>query len=265
VTDEAAIRALLAAVARRLDAAGRIATERPEDLLTAIAGSVVTALDAQAASIAVHDPATDRLVFRAAAGPAAGAVVGLSIEASAGIAGYAFTSGQPLAVADAPADPRFDRSVADATGYVPSSLLAVPLIDDAGTVGVLEALDRRGGSFTLRDLDIAGAIAATATIAVRSAAVRGDATAVLRASLASLMGDEDGADRDEDGAERDDATIDALVSAATRDLAGEDGTIWALADRIARLRDADPASVELVTDWLDALLRRSPARPAGRR
>ncbi len=203
MTDEAAFRALLAAVARRLDAAGRVATERPEDLLTAIAGSVVTALDAQAASIAVHDPATDRLVFRAAAGPAAGAVVGLSIDASAGIAGYAFTSGQPLAVADAPADPRFDRSVADATGYVPSSLLAVPLIDDAGTVGVLEALDRRGGSFTLRDLDVAGAIATTATIAVRSAAVRGDATAVLRASLASLMGDEDGADHD-------DATIDAL-------------------------------------------------------
>ena len=258
MTDEAAIRALLAAVARRLDAAGRVAMDRPEDLLTAIAGSVVTALDAQAASIAVHDPATDRLVFRAAAGPAAGAVVGLSIDASAGIAGYAFSSGQPLAVADAPADPRFDPSVADATGYVPSSLLAVPLIDDAGTVGVLEALDRRGGSFTLRDLDIAGAIASTATIAVRSAAVRGDATAVLRASLASLMGDEDGVDRD-------DATIDALVSAATRDLAGEDGTIWALADRIARLRDADPTSVELVTDWLDALIRRSPARPAGRR
>ena len=135
---------------------------------------------------------------------------------------------------------------------------AVPLIDDAGTVGVLEALDRRGGSFTLRDLDVAGAIATTATIAVRSAAVRGDATAVLRSSLASLM-------RDEDGADHDDATIDALVSAATRDLAGDDGTIWALADRIARLRDADPASVELMTDWLDALLRRTPARPAGRR
>ena len=257
MTDEAAVRALLAAVARRLDAGGRLAPERPEDLLTAIAGSVVIALDAQAASIAVHDPATDRLVFRAAAGPAAGTVVGLSIDASAGIAGYAFTSGQPLAVADAASDPRFDRSVADATGYVPSTLLAVPLIDDEGTVGVLEALDRRGGSFTLRDLDVAGAIARTATIAVRAGAVQGDATAVLRASLVRLVGDDNGTDRD-------DATIDALVSAASRDL-GEDGTIWALADRVARLRDVDPGSVELVTEWLDALIRRSPTRPAGRR
>jgi GAF domain-containing protein len=258
VTDEEAVRALLAAVARRADAAGRVATERPDDLLAAIAGSVVVALDAQAASIAVHDPVTDRLVFRAAAGPAAGAVVGLSIEAAAGIAGYAFTSGQPLAVADAPADPRFDPSVADATGYVPSSLLAVPLIDDAGTVGVLEALDRKGGSFTLRDLDVAGAIGRTATIAVRSAAVQGDATTVLRTSLASLMGDHAAADRDE-------AAIDALVSAATRDLAVEDGTVWPLADRIARLRDVDSGTIELVTDWLDALLRRSPGRPAARR
>lgn len=258
MTDEATVRALLTAVARRLDAAGRVATERPDDLLTAIAGSVVTALDAQAASIAVHDPATDRLVFRAAAGPAAGAVVGLSIEASAGIAGYAFTSGQPLAVADAPADPRFDRSVADATGYVPSSLLAVPLIDDAGTVGVLEALDRRGSSFTLRDLDVAGAIAMTATIAVRSGAMQADTTAVLRASLSSLL-------RDEDGADRDEASIEVLVSAASRGLSGEDGTIWALADRIARLRDVDPGSIVLITEWLDVLIRRSPQRSGPRR
>jgi GAF domain-containing protein len=196
-------------------------------------------------------------VFTAAAGPAAGTVVGLSIDASAGIAGYAFTSGQPLAVADAPSDPRFDRSVAEATGYVPSSLLAVPLIDDAGTVGVLEALDRRGGSFTLRDLDVAGAIARSATIAVRSGAVRQDVTAVLRASLVGLL--------DGDDTERDDAAIDALVSAASGDLTSDDGAIWALADRIARLRAIDPSSVELVTDWLDALIRRSPSRPASRR
>ena len=91
----------------------------------------------------MHDPATDRLVFRAASGPAAGDIVGMAIDAAAGIAGYAFSTGQPLAVADVTADPRFDRSIAEATGYVPSSLLAVPLLDERGTVGVLEALDRQ--------------------------------------------------------------------------------------------------------------------------
>ena len=49
-----------------------------------------------------------------------------------GIAGYAFSTGQPLAVADVAQDPRFDRTVAESTGYVPRSLLATPLVDDAG-------------------------------------------------------------------------------------------------------------------------------------
>ena len=38
------------------------------------------------------------------------------------------------------------------------TLLAVPLNDETGTVGVLEALDKNGGTFSLRDLDIATAM-----------------------------------------------------------------------------------------------------------
>jgi GAF domain-containing protein len=255
MTDDEAVRALLAAVARRLDAAERLGTERSDDLLTAVAATAVTALDAAAASIAIHDPATDRLVFAAAAGPAAGSVVGMTIDAAAGIAGYAFTSGQPIAVSDATSDPRFDPSVAEATGYVPSTLLAAPLADDAGTVGVLEALDHRGGSFTLRDLDVATAIAREAIIVVRASRDRRDAGALLRAALADLL-------RDGETSTIDEATIDSIVSDATTDLgSGDDAARWRLIDRIARLRDVDPESLDLAADWLDALLRRTGKRP----
>ena len=98
-----------------------------------------------AVSVAVHDAATDRLVFRVAAGPEGGGVVGLEIAAHEGIAGYVFSTGQPLAVADVVADPRFERTTAERTGYVPRSLLAVPLVDEEGTLGVMELLDRRDG------------------------------------------------------------------------------------------------------------------------
>jgi GAF domain-containing protein len=258
MTDDRAVRAVLAAVARRLDVAERLDGDPTDDLLTAIATTAVTALDALAASIAIHDPSTDRLVFTAAAGPSAGNVVGLAIDAGAGIAGYAFTTGQPLAVADAADDPRFDPSVAVATGYVPSSLLAAPLIDAQGTVGVLEALDRRGGTFTLHDLDVATAIAREATIAVRARRDRRDARTLLRESLAALLRHGDG---DGDGSALDYAAIDELVSAATRDLDPEqEDPRWRLTDRIARLRDADPGSMDLASDWLDALLKRAAAR-----
>ena len=90
------------------------------------------AVGVTAASIALHDAASGRLVFRAAAGPEGGGVVGLSVAANEGIAGYAFSTGQALAIADVAADPRFERATAERTGYVPRSLLAVPLVDDAG-------------------------------------------------------------------------------------------------------------------------------------
>jgi GAF domain-containing protein len=243
--------AALAAVARRLDAVARVVPVREEALLTAVVTTAAVVLDAQAASVALHDPATDRLVFAAAAGPAAGDVVGLAIDASAGIAGYAFSTGQPLALADAAADPRFDRSVAEATGYVPRSILATPLTDDAGTVGVLEVLDRRGGSFTLRDLDIAAAIAREATTVVRHGRTGRDAASLLTAALRSV------AAATADGATLDPAAIDALVADATAEILDDpDDPTWLLADRIARLRDVDPGSIALAVDWLDALLRR---------
>src|SRR5262245_41915511 len=107
---DAGVDAVLAAVARRLAAAERLRSPARDGLLDAITSLTVTALDAQAASIALYDAASHRLVFTAAAGPAAGTVVGMAIEPAVGIAGYAFTTGQSLAVADVTSDPRFERS-----------------------------------------------------------------------------------------------------------------------------------------------------------
>jgi GAF domain-containing protein len=199
-------------VARRLDAVARIGPADDDALLTAIVGTATVVLDAQAASVAAHDPARDRLVFVASAGPSSGDVIGLEIDAAAGIAGYAFATGQQLAVADVTADPRFDRTVAEVTGYVPESILATPLIDGEGPIGVLEVLDRRGGTFTLRDLDAAGALAREATIVLRSRRAERDAAALLRGALTAF------ASRDGDGTgdpALDASAVEALVSDAT--------------------------------------------------
>ena len=152
-------------------------------LLPAVARTAAIVLDAEAASIAIHDPATDRLVFRAAAGPTARRSIGLAIEATAGIAGYAFATGSRWPSPMSPPIPRFDRTVAEATGYVPRTLLATPLTDAQGTLGVLEVLDRRGGTFTMRDLDIAGALAQEAAVIVRAGMMARDATRLLHGAL----------------------------------------------------------------------------------
>ncbi len=244
----------LVAVGRRLAAADRLRPSQPEPVLEGVAATAAAVMDAQAASIALHDPATHRLVFVAAAGPAAGDVVGLAIESTAGIAGYAFSTGQPLAVADVSQDPRFDRTIAEETGYVPRSLLATPLVDDVGTVGVLEVLDRRGGTFDLRDLEFASALARQATIVVRHGRAERDATRLLRASLRAVAETDASSD-----------AVDQLVAAAAEDLAAEtDDPVWRLADQLARLIGTDPDRIDLAGDWLEALLRRSTGGRAGR-
>ena len=265
--DAAAILATIVAVARRLEAASRLdvsangrSTAANDPLLAAVAQTAAVVLEAQAASIALHEPVGDRLVFVAAAGPAAGEVVGLTIDASTGIAGYVFSSGQPLAVADVSRDPRFDRTVAEATGYVPRSLLATPLADEQGLVGVLEVLDRRDGTFSLHDLEVAAALAQEATIIVRRGRPERDAAQLLRGALIGLVSDEAAAIGDADA-----ASIEVIVAQVAARLATDvDDPTWHLADRLARLVASDPERIELAVDWLDALLRREEGR-GGRR
>jgi hypothetical protein len=251
--DDRLLRAL-ESVAARAAVAGRLEPPAGEAVLRSVAEATVTLFDAGAASIALHDAASDRLVIRVAAGTAGAGAVGLAMGSSDGIVGYVFTTGQPLAVSDVAADPRFDRSAAEGTGYVPRSILAVPLVDDGGTIGVLEVLDRRGDDgFGLRDIELAAVFARQATVAIRAGRVERDTATLLRSALVSLGGG-DGPIAEE---------LEGAITDIARQLDDETGRLWTLADAVGRARRASPEQVGLVIEILDALARRS-ARPAPR-
>ena len=97
------------AIALRVEAARRLSPPAGTAVLRSIVEATVALFDAEAASIALHDPATDRLVFTVAAGEQGQGVVGLAIEAGEGVAGYVFSTGQPLALSDVERDARFGR------------------------------------------------------------------------------------------------------------------------------------------------------------
>lgn len=91
-------------------------------------------------ALAVDDGAA--LEFVAADGVGAESILGVRLPISRGIAGYVALSGQPMAIRDVAGDARFARDVAEATAYIPSSILAAPMLDQEGeTIGVLEVLD----------------------------------------------------------------------------------------------------------------------------
>ncbi len=245
------LRAALRALALRVEAARRLAPAGGTAVLRSIVEATAALFGAEAASIALHDPAPDRLVFEVAAGEQGQGVVGVAIGTGDGVAGYVFSTGQPIALSDVAHDARFGRSTAEATGYVPRSLIAVPLADDEGVLGVLEVLDKRGeGGFDLRDLELAGVFARQATVAIRSSRVERDTAALLRSVIsASGLG----------ASETERVVGDAI--AGLDDSAAD--PLWALADQIARLRSADPAQLELVRDILAVLVDRvERGRPA---
>ncbi|MEO6714093.1 MAG: GAF domain-containing protein, partial [Mycobacteriales bacterium] len=97
---------------------------------------------AAACSVALLDDEGEHLIFRAAQGDGAQEVIGLRLPVSLGIAGWAVSSGQPIAVDHVERDPRFARDVAESTGYVPRTILAAPVETSENMLGVIEVLDR---------------------------------------------------------------------------------------------------------------------------
>lgn len=97
-------------------------------------------------------------------------IIGMRFPADSGIAGYVTMTGQPLAVSKVEQDPRFNRDVAEQSGYIPDSILAVPLVSGDHVFGVIEVLDKVGGeSFNLEDIAILSLLADQAALALTQA------------------------------------------------------------------------------------------------
>src|SRR5262249_5340923 len=105
--------------------------------------------------------------FAAVVGEGEENLLGMRFPAGKGIAGWVLATRTPLVLEDVRKDPRFAGDVAEDTGYVPSGLMAAPLLHDEAALGVLEVLDRPERSlFTLQEMELLGLFANQAAIAV---------------------------------------------------------------------------------------------------
>jgi GAF domain-containing protein len=244
--EDAAVRTGILALqeaARRAAAAGRFQVHSEERLLQLIVDATVSLFGSEAASIALFERNPDRLEFRVAGGERGSDVVGISVAPTEGIVGYVYSTGEAVALSDITSDPRFDREVAERTGYVPRSVAAVPLVSDNEVVGVLQALDKEAGeTFSPRDMELLAGFAAQAAAAIAGTRVQHDLPGLLTESLAQLAPD------------LTDEQVRDLVSRATVDLDENAATpFWALVDQVSRLRDLGESELDLVSDILDVV------------
>jgi GAF domain-containing protein len=136
-------------------------------LLGAIVEVARSIFGAKASSILLLDAETQELVFEAVVGEGEETLIGMRFPAGTGIAGWVLATRTPLVIEDVRKDPRFASDVAEDTGYVPSGLMAAPLLYDENALGVLEVLDRPERSqFSLQEMELLGLFANQAAIAV---------------------------------------------------------------------------------------------------
>jgi GAF domain-containing protein len=136
-------------------------------LLSAIVEVARSIFGAKASSILLLDDETQELVFEAAVGEGEDSIIGMRFPAGTGIAGWVLATRTPLVIEDVKKDPRFASDVAEDTGFIPSGLMAAPLLHEENALGVLEVLDRPERSqFSLQEMELLGLFANQAAIAV---------------------------------------------------------------------------------------------------
>jgi GAF domain-containing protein len=188
--------------ARGAAAAGMLGgdEETYRSLLQSIVDVARTIFAAEAASIFLFDDEADELVFEAVSGQGGDTLVGTRFPSSSGIAGFALVTRQPLVVDDLGSDPRFSAERAAATGYVPSSIVASPLLHDERALGVLSVLDRaKDRPFGIAELELLSRFSTQAAIGLdlllrarrARSSLEGEGSAALVARVSSLLDDAD--------------------------------------------------------------------------
>ncbi len=147
-----------------LDVARLLAVTADLDtLLLRIAKSATSLLNAERASIFLHDPGRNELWTRVALGAKE-----IRVPDTAGIVGHVFQSNEQLYVARPYDDPRFNPEPDRLSGFVTRNLLTAPARDmTRRPIGVLQVVNRIGGDFTENDSLMVEMLADEAGVAIQ--------------------------------------------------------------------------------------------------
>jgi GAF domain-containing protein len=207
-----------------------------DELLHAIAETARETFAAGACSLALLEG--DELVFHVAAG--GGDVIGTRVAVGEGIAGWVVASGQPIVIDDVTSDERFAGGVAEQTGYVPRSIMAMPLETDRDTLGVIEILDPQ-----IDDLGLLELFARQAALAIESETVFRDLGRALFTAAARATGRADLA-----------AELEGLAGRSPRPTAEMAGLAADISELVRMGGEERATAVELLRGFLDYVRRR---------
>ena len=140
-------------------------TERLLEEILELSREVMTA---EASSLLVLE--SGKLQFVVARGTAGPALKSTTVDLGQGIAGWVAQTGEPLLIADAYQDARFDPSYDQLTGFRTRSILTVPIVIEGEIAGVVQVINKVSAeAFDERDLRLFQSFASMASIALENA------------------------------------------------------------------------------------------------
>ncbi len=139
-------------------------------LLAHILESAMRLIEGEAASLLLLDEKRKTLRFEVALGPKGLEAKKFVVKLDEGIAGWVVKNNHTLLLNDVASDPRYNPEVQKSTGYVITTMLAVPMRVKDECIGVIEIMNKvNNEKFTSEDLELLEILANQAAIAFQNA------------------------------------------------------------------------------------------------
>ncbi len=145
------------------------ASLKTDDVLQQILEQISQALQVEVVSLALIDPQTQELVFRAASGEKGPNVIGIRLAPGEGIAGWVAREGIGIIVPDVRQDPRFLPTVDKLLNFVTKAIACAPIRLRGEVIGILQAINPKDGAFDPDALQVITGIGGLAGTAIHHA------------------------------------------------------------------------------------------------
>lgn len=117
--------------------------------------SICRLTNAEAGSLLLVDEQTGQLDFEVVLGSQSEKLICFRVPEGQGIAGWVAQNDTPLIVPDVQSDERFYRYCDQEIKFVTREMIAVPLRVNGSVIGVIQAINKKEGTFDLEDLELA--------------------------------------------------------------------------------------------------------------
>jgi diguanylate cyclase (GGDEF)-like protein len=141
----------------------------PSKVIELVMEKIRQLIPSEAWSLLMVDEERGELVFEAALGAKGSDVASYRLKLGEGVAGWVAETGKPAIVNNTTRDRRFTPRLDTRTSFATRSILCAPLVSRGRTIGVIEIINKRDGTFTRADLQVMLTLVEPCAIALENA------------------------------------------------------------------------------------------------